>query len=157
MSAAQQPSLKSRALRLLAGRDWGRVELERKLAPYAESAEQLQSALDELQAKGFISDARAAASLLHRRADKLGTSRLVQELKQKGFASDLIASQADLLKENEENRMQAVWRKKFGAAPQNPAEKAKQMRFLASRGFATSTIAQWMRHLPVMDDEGLEE
>ena len=145
MSAAQQPSLKSRALRLLAGRDWGRVELERKLAPYAESAEQLQSALDELQAKGFISDARAAASLLHRRADKWGTSRLVQELKQKGFASDLIASQAELLKE------------KFGAAPQNPAEKAKQMRFLASRGFATSTIAQWMRHLPVMDDEGLEE
>ena len=58
---------------------------------------------------------------------------------------------------NEENRMQAVWRKKFGAAPQNPAEKAKQMRFLASRGFATSTIAQWMRNLPVMDDEGLEE
>ena len=157
MSAAQQPSLKSRALRLLAGRDWGRAELERKLAPYAESAEQLQSALDELQAKGFISDARAAASLLHRRADKWGTSRLVQELKQKGFASDLIASQAELLKENEKDRMQEVWRKKFGAAPQNPAEKAKQMRFLASRGFATSTIAQWMRHLPVMDDEGLEE
>ena len=81
----------------------------------------------------------------------------MQELKQKGFASDLIAAQAELLKENEANRMQAVWRKKFGAAPQNPAEKAKQMRFLASRGFATSTIAQWMRHLPVMDDEGLEE
>ena len=83
--------------------------------------------------------------------------KVVQELKQKGFASDLIATQAELLKENEANRMQTVWQKKFGAAPQNPAEKAKQMRFLASRGFATSTIAQWMRHLPVMDDEGLEE
>lgn len=150
-------SLKARALRLLAGRDWGRVELERKLAAHAESAEQLQAALDDLQAKGFISDERAAASLLHRRAGKLGAARVLQELRQKGFDTDLIAAQAGLLQETEENRIQSVWQRKFGTAPQNTAEKAKQMRFLASRGFASSAISQLMRHLPLLGQEDLEE
>ena len=139
------PSLKSRALRLLAGRDWGRAELARKLAPYADSEQALQTALDDLQAKGFISDERAAASLLHRRANKLGAARLVQELKQKGFDADLIAAQADFLQESEESRLKTVWQKKFGLAPQNTAEKAKQMRFLASRGFAPGQISKWLR------------
>lgn len=145
------PSLKARALRLLAGRDWGRAELERKLAPYAQSALQLQAALDDLQAKGFISDERAAASLLHRRAGKLGSARVLQELRQKGFDTNLIAAQADILHETEENRLKTVWQKKFGSAPQTAAEKAKQMRFLASRGFASGLISKWMRSVSVMD------
>ena len=29
--------------------------------------------------------------------------------------------------------------------PQNAAEKAKQMRFLASRGFASGQISKWLR------------
>ena len=146
-SSKPGPSLKGRALRLLAGRDWGRVELERKLAPHAESAEQLAQVLDDLQAKGFISDERAAASHLHRRADKLGQARLLQELRHKGFDADLIAAQADLLQETEENRLKTVWQKKFAQAPQDAAEKAKQMRFLASRGFAPGLISKWMRSL----------
>ncbi len=139
------PSLKGRALRLLAGRDYGRIELERKLAAHAESAEQLQAALDDLQAKGFISEERAAASLLNRRAGKLGTGRLLAELKQKGFAADLIAAQVENLRESEESRALTVWQKKFGQVAANPAERAKQMRFLASRGFATGVISKVLR------------
>jgi regulatory protein len=157
MNSQPQISLKSRALRLLAGRDWGRVELERKLATHAESPEQLQTALDDLQAKGFISDERAAASLLHRRADKLGTARLVQELKQKGFDANLIAAQSAFLRETEENRIQIVWEKKFGTAPQSPAEKAKHMRFLASRGFSSNAISKLMRYLPLEGEHFWEE
>jgi regulatory protein len=75
----------------------------------------------------------------------LGATRLVQELKQKGFDADLIAAQADFLQESEESRLKTVWQKKFGLAPQNAAEKAKQMRFLASRGFASGQISKWLR------------
>lgn len=155
MMQAGKPSLKSRALRLLAGRDWGRAELERKLAAYADNAQQLQTALDDLQAKGFISDERAAASLLHRRAGKLGSARVLQELRQKGFDTNLIAAQADILQETEENRMESVWQKKFGIAPQTPAEKAKQMRFLSGRGFSSGLISKWMRSVSLLgaDDQ----
>ena len=52
------PSLKGRALRLLSGREHSRLELERKLAPFEEEPGSLAAALDELQAKGFISEQR---------------------------------------------------------------------------------------------------
>lgn len=150
-NAKTGPSLKGRALRLLAARDYGRAELERKLSAYAESAESMRVLLDELQAKGFINDARAAASVLHRRAEKLGAARVLGELRQKGFTPELIAAQADILRESEEIRIKTVWQKKFTSAPSNPADKAKQMRFLASRGFAPSLISKLMRALASED------
>ena len=63
-----QPSLKGRALRLLSRREHSRRELERKLQPYEEEPGKLAQALDELQAKGFISEQRVVESVLHRRA-----------------------------------------------------------------------------------------
>jgi regulatory protein len=147
LPSKKSPSLKGRALRLLATRDYGRVELERKLGSYADSPQALQAVLDDLQIKGFISDERAAASLLNRRANKLGVARVLSELRQKGFAADLIASQADILRESEESRIKSVWLSKFSAPPSSPSEKAKQMRFLASRGFSSSLISRLMRQL----------
>jgi len=144
--------LKARALRLLAGRDYGREELARKLRPHAASDEALQAVLDELQAKDLLSDERAAAALLRRRADKLGATRVLAELRQKGFAADLIAAQAGFLGESEETRLKTVWEKKFGQAPVNRADQARQMRFLASRGFASAQIASWMRQLGLQAD-----
>ena len=146
-SSKPGPSLKSRALRFLAARDYGRAELERKLSPHADSPEQLQAALDDLQAKGFISEERAAASLLNRRAGKLGAVRVLQELRQKGFDTELIAAQADILRETEEIRIKSVWQKKFGHAPQDASTRVKQMRFLAGRGFAATQISKLMRSL----------
>ena len=66
-----EPSLKARALRLLARREYSRAELERKLAVHASEPGALAQALDELSALGFINEERVAASLLHRRAPRL--------------------------------------------------------------------------------------
>jgi regulatory protein len=44
------------------------------------------------------------------------------------------------LKDSELSRAQEVWCKKFGAAPQDPQAKAKQMRFLLSRGFPSEVV-----------------
>jgi regulatory protein len=38
-----------------------------------------------------------------------------------------------------------VWRKKFATAPADAAEKAKQMRFLQSRGFTPEVIRRAIR------------
>ena len=81
----QKISLKGRALRLLAGREHSRAELERKLAPHEEAPGDLRRALDDLQAKGFIDEQRVIESVVHRRSVKLGASRVRQELQAKGL------------------------------------------------------------------------
>ena len=72
-------SLKGRALRLLAGREHSRAELERKLASHEEAPGELRAALDDLQSKGFINDSRVVESVVYRRASRLGASRIRQE------------------------------------------------------------------------------
>jgi regulatory protein len=138
--AFDQPSLKGRALRLLSGREHSRLELERKLKPFEEVPGELAVALDDLQAKGFISEQRVLESTVNRRAGKLGAARIKQELQAKGLAPELVAEAMVDLRASELVRAREVWVKKFGHPPQDSAERAKQMRFLAGRGFAGDTI-----------------
>ncbi len=133
-------SLKGRALRLLSGREYSRAELERKLAEFEEESGALGKALDELQAKGFISEQRVVESVLHRRSAKLGTSRIRQELQSKGLDREAVDQAVEQLRATEVDRARVVWRKKFGVPPADAAERGKQMRFLASRGFSGDAI-----------------
>lgn len=133
-------SLTGRALRLLSGREHSRAELERKLKPYEEEPGALAAVLDKLQAKDFINEGRVIASVLHRRSAKLGTQRIKQELQAKGLEPEAVAQALDQLRGSEVERAREVWRKKFGTAPTDAAERGKQMRFLASRGFGGDTI-----------------
>lgn len=136
----QQLSLKGRALKLLAAREHSRPELERKLAAHEQAPGELAQALDELQAKGFISEQRVVESVLHRRASRLGASRVKQELQAKGVGAEAVAEAVDQLRATEVERARAVWRKKFGEPATDAAGRAKQMRFLASRGFGAEAI-----------------
>jgi regulatory protein len=136
-----QLSLKGRALRLLAAREHSRKELERKLAAHEAEPGQLKTALDDLQARGFIDEQRVVDSLLHRRAGRLGAGRIRQELQAKGLDAERVALAVASLKTTEMERARAVWRKKFGGElPQDAAARAKQARFLASRGFGGDVI-----------------
>jgi regulatory protein len=135
-----QPSLKGRALRLLSQREHSRTELERKLAPHEEVPGELAKALDELQARDFINDGRAVDSVVNRRSGKLGSARIRQELAAKGLSGEAVAQAMANLKDSELSRAQEVWRKKFGTSPQDPQAKAKQMRFLLSRGFPSEVV-----------------
>ena len=134
------PSLKGRALRLLSLREHSRTELERKLGRFEEEEGTLTKALDELQAKGFISEARVIESVLHRRSAKLGTTRIRQELQSKGLDPQAVRDAVTGLQETERERAQEVWCRKFGAAPADAKEAVRQMRFLATRGFTTDVI-----------------
>lgn len=134
------PSLKGRALRLLSGREYSRLELERKLNPYEEEPGSLAVALDDLQAKGFISEQRVLESVVNRRAGKLGAARIKQELQGKGLDPQAVADAMTDLRATELARAREVWSKKFGQPPEDAAQRAKQMRFLASRGFGGDTI-----------------
>jgi regulatory protein len=140
----QQLSLKGRALRALAAREYSRAELERKLAAFEEAPGDLARALDDLAAKGFIDEQRVADSLVHRRGSKLGAARVLQELKAKGVEPGAIAQATEQLRTTEYERAHEVWRKKFGEVATNPSDKARQMRFLATRGFTGDVIRRVM-------------
>lgn len=133
-------SLKGRALRLLAAREQSRAELERKLTAHEETPGQLAQVLDELQAKDFINESRVVDSVLNRRASRFGAARVRHELLGKGLGAELVLDAMQGLKATEVERAREVWRKKFGSPAAGPAERAKQMRFLAARGFGADAI-----------------
>jgi len=135
-----QPSLKGRALRLLSLREHSRQELERKLKPFEETPGELVEALDFLQAKDFINEQRVVESVVNSRSRKLGASRVRQELQAKGLPAEAIAEAVQEMRSTELERAREVWRKKFGEPPVDPAARAKQVRFLVSRGFAPEVV-----------------
>ena len=137
---AFEPTLKGRALRLLSQREHSRLELERKLAEHETEPGQLAKALDELQARGFISEERVIESVIHRRAAKLGTARVRQELAAKGLGGEAVAQALEQLRGTELERAREVWRRKFGEPATDPREKARHIRFLVSRGFAAEVV-----------------
>ena len=135
-------SLKARAVGLLSRREHSRFELERKLAPFAESAEELCGVLDELSKNGWQSDERYTQGWVHRKASLHGTARIGQDLRQRGVSAPEVAKVQEQLKLTELERARGVWQKKFANLPQsdNAAEYARQGRFLLSRGFSSDVI-----------------
>ena len=135
-----QPSLKGRALRLLSQREHSRQELERKLRAFEEVPGELDAALDFLQSKDFINDQRVVESVVNRRASKLGAARIKQELQSKGIEGQAIQEAMQGMRASELERAREVWRKKFGQPATDASERAKQMRFLLTRGFASQAV-----------------
>ncbi len=160
--------LKSQALRYLSQREHSRAELERKLKrwvmakqnsrdaagdapctanraahPDASSpAQQITATLDELTAKGLLSDARAAQSVLNSKAPRYGIRRLRQELQAKGLGAELVSATLASAQATEFERAQDIWRRKFGATAADAHQRARQMRFLAGRGFTGEVIGK---------------
>ena len=135
-------SLKARAVGLLSRREHSRFELERKLAPFAESAEELSGVLDELSKNGWQSDERYTQGWVHRKSSLHGAARISQDLRQRGVSAPEVARVQEQLKLTELERARGVWQKKFANLPQsgNAAEYARQGRFLLSRGFSSDVI-----------------
>jgi regulatory protein len=144
-------SLKARALRYLSMREHSRLELARKLARYAQEGDDIEALLDTLEAANFQSQSRFAESLVHRRAQRFGNSRIAMELQSHGLDAETLTAAKTHLAEDEAGRACAVWRKKFSHPPQDAAERSKQMRFLQQRGFSHAAIQAAMR---AADEDG---
>jgi len=145
--------LRARALQYLARREYSRAELRGKLLPHVQadadfeqvSPVNLDALLDDFTARGWLSDERATTQLVHAKRSRFGTQRITHELRQKGIAEELISAALPALKESELEAARSVWQRKFGALPQDAREKARQMRFLQSRGFSLDTIFRVLR------------
>ena len=157
MRKKSELSLRARALQYLARREYSRAELRGKLLPHIQADADFEQAfdssghvnldtlLDDLTARGWLSDERATAQLVHAKRSRFGTQRITHELRQKGIAEELISAALPALKESELAAAREVWQRKFGTAPQDEKEKAKQVRFLQSRGFSLDAIFKVLR------------
>lgn len=145
MAKKPELSLRVRAMRYLARREYSRVELGAKLSLYAQEGEDVDAVLDELVTRGWLSDERALTQLLHVKRRRFGTQRIAHELRQKGIAEELISVSLPSLQESELSAAREVWQKKFGTLPLDAKEKAKQMRFMQSRGFSMDVIFKVLR------------
>jgi regulatory protein len=152
-------SLKGRALRYLAQREHSRAELERKLkrfvddTPEASAQTQIAAALDELGAKDLQSDARAAASVLLGQGRRHGSRRLKQTLQAKGLDAALVSSTLQQARGTELARAREVWQRRYGKVAADAEARAKQMRFMAGRGFDGEVIRQVVRGVVSGDDD----
>ena len=145
MNKKSQVSLRARAMQYLARREHSRAELRAKLLPHVQEGEDVESLLDDLMNRNWLSDERTAEQVVQHGRSRFGPQRITQELRQKGIAEELISATLPDLKESELANAREVWQKKFGTLPQDAKEKAKQMRFLQSRGFGFDVIFQVLR------------
>ncbi len=143
-------SLKNRALQYLSLREHSRLELARKLSRYAQEEDDVEALLDFLEQARFLSSERFSEALVRRRAASYGSNRIMAELQTHGLAPELMSQSKAELAESEVARACAVWHKKFAhhvddAVPLSPEQRAKQIRFLAQRGFSSHAIRIAMR------------
>ena len=168
-SKKQSPSLKARALRLLSQREHSRAELAKKLSDYlrlqakadrarnAQDQDQAQSqtdapalspdiqiaaVLDDFEKRGWLSDARFAEALVRRRSERYGVRKIKDELQRAGVASDASATLLDGLKHTEFERAKELFERKFDGIAEDQKMRARQYRFLVSKGFNPEIVAK---------------
>ena len=140
-SPGMAESLRARALRLLARREHSRVELARKLAVHAEDQAEVERVLDELEARGWLSERRVVEQMVHARRSRFGARRIERDLLAKGISEDAIAAALPEVRGGELQAAREVWRRKFGGRlPRNASERGRQARFLQGRGFDLEVI-----------------
>lgn len=138
--AGSKLSLKARAISLLSRREHSRVELRRKLSAHSEDPTALEALLDDLERANLLSGERFAESLVHRRAPRHGWRRVMQELRQHDLPPETLAEAAEQLQASEFDRAKEVWLKRFGSAPTDAKEYARQLRYMAARGFTADSV-----------------
>jgi regulatory protein len=140
-------SLRDRAIRLLARREYARSELEQRLLARGGDRGEVRAVLDALAAEGLLSDARYSRAVLVRKGGNYSRRRIVEELKAAGVTRDQIDAAVAETELDDEAALLALWQRRFGRVPADEREKARQVRFLQSRGFALSAIFKLLRRM----------
>lgn len=131
-------------------REHSRIELRRKLLRHADVGEEaapgeVETLLDALEREGLLSEARFVESRVRVRSAKLGAARIAGELARHGL--ELPPEAAAALAASEVERARSVWQRRFGVPAGDAVERARQARFLISRGFAADAVRRVIRGL----------
>lgn len=135
-----ETSLRQRAIDLLARREYSSQELARRLAAYGQDSDEIATIVTDFAREGLLSDTRFAEQLVRSRAGQYSARFIVQQLREHGVDQATIEH---ALAENEQDDLdaaRALWRKKYGRAPVDMKDKARQVRYLQGRGFDLGVI-----------------
>jgi regulatory protein len=138
-------SLRDKAIKLLARRERSRAELQRLLDPEGERGPEVAALLDELQAQGWLSEARLAEQLVSRRRAGAGAARIRLELKRRGLSGEAVTAATVGLDAGDLAAASALWQRRFGAAAQDRSQRERQFRYLLGRGFSRSVASKVLR------------
>lgn len=132
------------AIRLLARREYGAVELIEKLMQKGCDRQEATDALLECQRLGLQSDMRFAEQVCRTRVSQgYGPVRIAQELQAKRLDSALIDDVLAAESDRWQDCAKQVWQKKFKAEPARSVDALqKQRRFLLYRGFTGEVVAR---------------
>jgi len=147
LRAGKPVSLKAQAVRLLARREYARDELEQRLIAKGASRDEVAAVLDELASQGLLSNERFAHALVAQKSGSYSRRSIRGELKRKGVSGDAIENAIGDAPIEDDAAMLALWQRRFGTPPANDREKARQIRFLQSRGFELSAIFKMLKSL----------
>ena len=118
----------------------------RKILAYSESLEinkaDLESILDELEEKDWLSDDRFSEQFVLSKKRKFGARKIAHELKLRGVNESIISRVLRDIKDDEFLLAKKIWEKKFNQIPITIDEKTKQIRFMQSRGIQVTIIHQ---------------
>lgn len=146
---------RARAVYFLSRREYSRSELRARLMVSLRETpvtpEMIDEALDFMAKNRWQSDERFVQQTVKVKGAKFGLSRVKHELNQHHLPAKIVAEQLNHLAQTEVSRAKEVWQRKFGRAPTDLKERAKQVRFMASRGFSFDVIKKAIARL----DDGL--
>ena len=147
MRAGKPVSLKAQAVRLLARREYARADLEQRLMAKGAARDDVVAVLDELSSQGLLSNERFAHALVAQKSGSYSRRSIRGELKRKGVSGEAIEGAIGDAPIDDDAAMLALWQRRFGIPPANDREKARQIRFLQSRGFELSAIFKMLKTL----------
>jgi len=98
--------------------------------------------LDELEKKDWLSDDRFSEQFVLSKKRKFGARKIAHELKLRGVDELIINRVLNGIKDDEFLLAKKIWEKKFNQIPIAIDEKAKQVRFMQSRGIEITIIHQ---------------
>ena len=126
----------------LTRREYGRRELIDKLVERGCAEPLAHETVAALAAEGLVSDDRFIEALLHvRRVRGYGPHYIRRELEEKGIERSAIERWLETASDDWLDDLRRVRKKKFGGRqPASLAERARQTRFLQSRGYTHEQI-----------------
>ena len=150
----QPATARATALRLLARRDYSRLQLAQRLRVRGVATDEIDATLDDFERLGYLSDVRFAQALVSQRAGRLGARAIARELQDKGIATDAAKDALTSLAPRDEFAdATALWTRRFGTPPADDREKARHVRFLVSRGYSASVAFKVLRAAGAKIDE----
>lgn len=118
-----------------------------------DASPELEALLDEFEKSGWLSDERFAGGAARQRQGRFSQRHIVEDLKSRGVTAATARTAVDALEQDDAATALALWRQRFGEAPANQKEKARQVRFLQSRGFSLSIAFQVLKQAGTRVDD----